>query len=380
MQNFEIENLAEVRKNLHANAELSGQEVDTQKYLQGLLESLNYDSLKTVAKTGLLVAFKGKSPGKSVLLRGDIDALPIDEINSFDHISKNEGVSHKCGHDGHAAIMLGVAKVLSDNPPDFGMIYILFQPSEENGKGAAMVLDDPNWKDLSIDYTFSVHNLPRFEMHQVVTKSGPFTASAESLIISMKGKTSHAAEPEKGRNPAYLMAKVLSKAEELILTDTSSDDFFLITPVFGKFGAKAYGTAAGKGEIHLTLRAWTSKVMEEKRSQLVAYIDEVAQEKKFKVKYKSLESFATTRNAEDAIEIIKEAAEKSGLDFKEISQPFKWGEDYGLFTQNFTGAMLGLGAGINSPALHNPDYDFPDEILETGVNLFYEIAKIASQK
>lgn len=380
MHKFELSDLPEIRKGLHSKPELSGKEHGTQEYLQKLISGLNTTSIKKVANTGLLVEFKGEKPGKNVLLRGDIDALPIDESNDFDHASQNQGISHKCGHDGHTTIMIGLAKKISDNPIQSGTVYILFQPSEENGKGAQLVLDDPEWENIKVDFTFGLHNLPRFKKHQIVVKNGPFTASAESLIIKIKGRTSHAAEPEKGRNPAYLMAKVLSKTEELIETDTSSNDFFLITPVFGEFGAKAYGTAAGKGELHLTLRAWTAKVMEEKRSQLVTYIDEVAQEKKFKVKYKSLESFATTRNAEEAVDIVKEAAEKWGLDLKEINEPFKWGEDYGLFTQKYTGAMFGLGAGLDSPALHNPDYDFPDEILETGVNMFYEIAKIASQK
>jgi metal-dependent amidase/aminoacylase/carboxypeptidase family protein len=276
--------------------------------------------------------------------------------------------------------MLGVARKLSEEPLDSGSVHILFQPSEENGQGAKLVLDDPNWAGLDIDYAFSLHNLPGFEKHQIVIKNGPFTASAESLIISIKGKTSHAAEPEKGRNPAYLIAGILLKSQELTNSDTTSDDFFLITPIYGKFGEKAYGTSAGKGEIHLTLRSWTTRVMQEKRDLLVDFIDDLALEKGFKVKYKTLESFATNRNAEEAVEIIREASKNLDLKLEEISEPFKWGEDFGLFTQKYTGAMFGLGAGTETPALHNPDYDFPDELIETGVNMFYDIAKIATEK
>jgi len=380
MHKFELSDLPDIRKEIHSRPELSGKEFGTQEYLRKLLSTLGADSVKDVGKTGLLVEFKGKNPGKSILFRGDMDALPIEETNEFDHVSQNEGVSHKCGHDGHTTIMLGVARKLSEEPLDSGSVYILFQPSEENGQGAKLVLDDPNWAGLDIDYAFSLHNLPGFEKHQIVIKNGPFTASAESLIISIKGRTSHAAEPEKGRNPAYLIASILLKSQELTKSDTTSDDFFLITPIYGKFGEKAYGTSAGKGEIHLTLRSWTTRVMKEKRDLLVDFIDDLASEKGFKVKYKSLESFATNRNAEEAVEIIKEASKNLDLKLEEISEPFKWGEDFGLFTQKYTGAMFGLGAGTETPALHNPDYDFPDELIETGVNMFYDIAKIATEK
>lgn len=380
MREFKLSDLPDIRKEIHSRPELSGEEYGTQKYLRNLLSSLNFTSIKDVGKTGLLVEFRGENPGKSILFRGDMDALPIEESNEFDHVSQNEGVSHKCGHDGHTTIMLGVAKKLSESPIHTGTIYILFQPSEENGQGAKLVLEDPNWEGLKIDCAFSLHNLPGFEKHQIVVKNGPFTASTESLIINIKGKTSHAAEPEKGRNPAYLIASILSKSEELTKSDTSSEDFFLITPIYGKFGEKAYGTSAGKGEVHLTLRSWTARVMKDKRTELVEFIDNLASEKGFKVKYKSLESFATNRNAEEAVEIIRQASNNLDLKVEEIAQPFKWGEDFGLFTQKYTGAMFGLGAGTETPSLHNPDYDFPDELLETGVNLFYDIAKIASQK
>jgi len=380
MHNFELSDLPDIRKTIHSKPELSGQEYDTQAYLRDLLESLNPDTLKEVGKTGLLAEFKGKKPGKAVLFRADMDALPIEESNDFEHISQNEGIAHSCGHDGHTAIALGVAKRLSENPVDSGCVYILFQPSEENGKGAKLVLEDPNWKGLEIDYAFSIHNLPGFAMYEVVFKNGPFTASAESMTIKIKGKTSHAAEPEKGRNPAFLIAKILSKADELIVSDPGRDDFFLITPIYGKFGEKAYGTSAGKGEIHFTFRSWKSKVMNEKRQELIEFIEREAKEKRLKIKHKLLESFATTRNSEESVEIIKKVASNLNLEQQEISQPFKWGEDFGLFTQKYSGAMFGLGAGIDTPALHNPDYDFPDELIETGVNMFYDIAKIALQK
>lgn len=380
MLEFELSDLPSIRKTIHSRPELSGKEYGTQEYLRNLLDSLNCKSIKEVGKTGLLVEFRSDKPGNCLLFRGDMDALPIEESNDFDHVSKNEGISHKCGHDGHTAIALGLAKRLSEEPIRQGSVFVLFQPSEENGQGAKLVMEDPKWEGMNVDYAFSLHNLPGFDMHKVVIKNGPFTASAESLIIAIKGKTSHAAEPEKGKNPAYLIAKILDKSEELTNSDTVSDDFFLITPVYGKFGEKAYGTSAGKGEIHLTLRSWTSKVMKEKRAELIDFIDNQAAEKGFKIKYKSLESFATNRNADEAVKMISKASQNLGLQIKEIEQPFKWGEDFGIFTQQYTGAMFGLGAGLKTPALHNPDYDFPDELIETGVNVFYEIAKIALQK
>src|SRR5690606_14662134 len=151
-----------IRHYLHRHPEVSGNEHATQQYLLDLLAKLNTDKIEKVAGTGILVHFKGKSIGQNIMFRGDIDALPIEETNAFEHRSEHPGVSHKCGHDGHTTIVYGLCKHFSANRPESGDVYVLFQPAEENGRGAAGVEKSGVLNSLSIDLVFALHNVPAY--------------------------------------------------------------------------------------------------------------------------------------------------------------------------------------------------------------------------
>ena len=328
-----------------------------------------------VAKTGLLAIFNGNEEGKTVMLRADIDALPIQEVNTFEHKSVNEGVSHKCGHDGHTTILLGVAKLLTENPLPKGKVLLLFQPSEENGRGAQSVLEDSYFKQLNIDYVFALHNLPGFTKREIVVKENEFTSNVKSVVITLEGKTAHAAEPEKGYNPANAIAEILHFIKTETKNTPENPDFYLATPVYIAMGEKAYGVSAGYGEVHLTLRSWSTHLMKEKQNNLEELLQKLEEKEKLSINTSWFEEFYANKNNKKAVEYIKSGAKQLNLSINEINTPFKWGEDFGLFTQQYKGAMFGLGAGKNTPALHNPDYDFPDEITVTGAQLFYNILK-----
>ncbi len=365
----------EVRKELHQFPEVSGKEYETKKRIQTFLEEHTSCKLIPVAKTGLLAIFKGDKEGKTVMLRADIDALPIQETNTFEYASVYEGVSHKCGHDGHTAILLGVAKLLTENPLHKGKVLLLFQPSEENGQGAQAVLQDPFFKNVSINYVFALHNLPGFTMGEIVIKNGTFTSNVKSVAIQLKGKTAHAAEPEKGNNPANAIAKILYFAQQETKNTPETDDFFIATPIHIMMGEKAYGVSAGYGEVHFTLRSWNISLMEEKQQKLERLLHQLSDNYSLKITTSWFEEFYANTNHKEAVAYIKSAAVELNLSTSEINTPFKWGEDFGLFTQQYKGAMFGLGAGKDTPALHNPDYDFPDDITLTGVQLFYSLTR-----
>src|SRR5690606_3395535 len=159
--------LQNIRRHLHQHPEVSNHEQETKKYLKSHLEKLDHDGLLEVGKTGLAVFFKGKEQGKKILLRADMDALPIEEINDFEYKSQNPGVSHKCGHDGHTTIMLGVASSLSQNRPERGEVCLVFQPAEENGTGARQILEDEKF-DFKAAKAFALHNLPGYPLHKIV--------------------------------------------------------------------------------------------------------------------------------------------------------------------------------------------------------------------
>ncbi|MFT7899399.1 amidohydrolase [Tenacibaculum ascidiaceicola] len=367
--------LEKVRKELHKFPEVSEEEYETKKRIQTFLEEHTSCKVLPVAKTGLLAIFNGNEEGKTVMLRADIDALPIQEVNTFEHKSVNEGVSHKCGHDGHTTILLGVAKLLTENPLPKGKVLLLFQPSEENGRGAQSVLEDLCFKQLNIDYVFALHNLPDFTKREIVVKENEFTSNVKSVVITLEGKTAHAAEPEKGYNPANAIAEILHFIKTETKNTPENPDFYLATPVYITMGEKAYGVSAGYGEVHLTLRSWSTRLMKEKQNNLEELLQKLEEKEKLSINTSWFEEFYANKNNKEAVVYIKSAAKQLNLSINEINTPFKWGEDFGLFTQQYKGAMFGLGAGKNTPALHNPDYDFPDEITVTGAQLFYNILK-----
>ncbi|MEM8522049.1 amidohydrolase [Flavobacterium sp. PL12] len=365
-----------LRKELHQHPEVSGNEFTTAQRIFSFLENYPPDDILTeVGTTGILATYKGKNAGKTVLFRCELDALPIDEINTFQHKSIFKGVSHKCGHDGHMAVLCALAQKLHKDRPEFGNVILLFQPAEEDGSGAKKVLEDKRFQILKPDYVFALHNLPGYKMHQIVVKDHAFSCAVNSIIIILKGKTAHAGEPEKGVNPALAIAAITTAFNELIQSDISSENYCLITPIYSKLGKKAYGVSAGAGEIHFTVRSDSNLRMEEIENTLEKLAKSLAKKHHLKCKVKWTQSFKANTNNKEAVELIRAAANYNSFDLIEKEHPFTWGEDFGLLTQHYTGAMFGLGSGVDTPALHNPDYDFPDEITQTGVSMFYQISK-----
>ena len=367
--------LIETRKILHANPEVSGQEFETQKRIIEFLSAHCNTGIHKISGTGVLAVFDSGKPGRTVMIRGDIDALRITEVNKFKHRSSVDGISHKCGHDGHTTILLGLAMQLTEFPVNRGKVILLFQPAEETGMGAQSVLNDKMFSTHSIDFVFALHNLPGFKKNEIIVREDKFSADVRSIIIKLHGKTSHSAEPEKGYNPAIVIADIIRFAEENSHNVPGDDNFFLVTPAYAILGEKAYGVSAGYGELHLTMRSWSPGLMKEKIIKLEDFIGQKCRQHTIKPDISWTEVFHACINHPQAVDIIKKAAEANKLDITKPDTPFKWGEDFGLFTQKQDGAIFGLGAGTGTPALHNPDYDFPDDIIQAGVSMFYQIVQ-----
>lgn len=367
--------LKNLRREIHQHPEVALEEFETALRIKNYLKNHTRAHIDFVTPTGIIAIFDSGTAGKTIMLRADIDALPIQEINDFEYRSEIPGKSHKCGHDGHTVIMLGVASMLTKYPIKNGKVILLFQPAEENGKGAEAVLENPLFNNLEIDFVFALHNLPGFPKHQIVIRENNFNANVKSLIIKLNGKTAHAAEPEKGHNPALAIADIIYYCDKITNNIPASEDFFLITPIHMHMGELAYGVSAGQGELHLTIRSWGVKILDEKCSDLVEYINTVCEKYNLQRDLEWTQIFFANMNDNRAIEVIRSAANNNKSDIHEMAHPFRWGEDFGLFTQKYKGAMFGLGAGENTPALHNPDYDFPDDITGAGIQLFYQILK-----
>jgi len=365
-----------LRKELHRNPEISDKESKTAKRIVAFLEKKLPDEIITeIGGAGIAAVYKSKKAGKTVLFRCELDALPIEEINTFEHRSLVKGVSHKCGHDGHMAILCGLADELHHNKPETGTVILLFQPAEEDGSGAQKVFSDPKFALLKPDYVFALHNLPGFPINQIVLKNDTFTCAVNSIIIKLNGVTAHAGEPQKGINPALAIAAIINQFDTVIQSDISKEDYCLITPIYTEMGKKAYGVSAGSGEVHFTVRSSSNSKMKKVETKLEKLAQTIAKEYQLEYNITWTESFQANENNKEAADLIRNAAKINDFELFEKETPFTWGEDFGLFTQQYPGAMFGLGSGINTPALHNPDYDFPDDIICTGISVFHKISK-----
>lgn len=368
-----IPKLIALRKDLHKNfAELSGKEIQT---TERILEYLKNRSSKVIRlkDTGVLEIISNGNANKRILIRGDIDALPIREINEFEHKSIKNNISHKCGHDGHTTILLGLSDMLNEHPLEDLEILLLWQAAEEIGAGAKMTLNKNSEYFQNIDQCFALHNLPGYKENQIIIHEGIFTPQVKSLIIRVSGKTSHAGEPDKGINPSMLISDLIPFIKNLDQFDQTKDDFFISAPVYIKMGSIDYGITAGDAEIHYTLRAIRPEVFENKSNKIMNEVNKLSNDYGLEVEIDWTEEFYANVNDKESVSLVKKAASINGFEILDNGQAMRWGEDFGLFTQKFRGSMFGLGIGEDSPALHNPDYDFNDNIIKSGIKMFYSI-------
>lgn len=369
-----IRELQELRRTLHRNPEVSGEEEATAQRIAVFMQQLKPDRIiRNLGGHGLIAEYKGMGKGPTVMIRCELDGLPIAESNQIPWVSANEGAGHLCGHDGHMAMVAGLGYHLMENRPGKGRVLLLFQPAEETGKGAGLVLNDPAFAGFEPDYIFAMHNLPGFPMKQVILTNGHFASASRGMFIRLKGKSSHAAEPEMGINPGYAMARMMSAFNDVLKIREQFRDFVLITPVHMRLGSLAYGTSPGEGVIHLTLRSYLDEDMDMMTRILERIVKEIAAQDNLGVKILYEEDFPATVNDAECSRVVAQAVRDAGHDVRFLEKPFKWSEDFGHFTAKYRGALFGLGSGIEQPALHNPDYDFPDELIPTGINLYKDI-------
>ncbi|NCC73085.1 MAG: amidohydrolase [Sphingobacteriia bacterium] len=374
--NEHLEELIALRRTLHSQPELAGKEVETAKKIKAYLTSCHPAKiLENIAGHGLLAIFKGNEPGKNILLRADMDALPISELNDFYYKSKNSGVSHKCGHDGHSAILAGVAKMLSLQPIKKGNVCLLFQPAEETGEGAEKVLKDPKFCDWYFDHVFALHNLPGFAKNTVIIRKNHFAAASKGMIISLTGKTSHAANPEQGISPALAVSEIIRYFTDLSLDTSKFKAFKLITIVHVRMGEKAFGTTPGFAQVMATLRSYRNDDMELLTSYAVNITRSIADKFDLQERVQWTEEFPASVNDSDGCEMVSIVASENKFQVIEINEPFRWSEDFGHFLIKYPGVLFGIGAGEKHPKLHNPDYDFPDDIIRTGITMFDGIVR-----
>lgn len=367
----------QIRRELHQHPELSGHEARTARFVEDKLQAFHPTKvIRHVGGHGLLVEYFFSEDCPTVLFRADMDAVAVQEPDDIPHHSQTPGVAHKCGHDGHTTILLRFARMLSERPLPKGRVLLLFQPAEENGSGSKAVLDTKVLDYYKIDKAFALHNIPGYPASAVLCKEDSFTCAVVSVSITLTGKTSHAAEPQKGISPIPATLNIVDELLRWNNTDIQSDDYFLSTIVEIHVGEEAYGVSAGNSVIRATLRAKTDKLLHQHAQQLKELVaTECKRTPDLQHEMEWLEPFSANENDPQSVGMIKNAALRNNLPYIELQTPFSWGEDFGLFMQQYKGAIFGLGSGENCAPLHSPQYDFPDEVIETGATLFYTIAE-----
>lgn len=373
-----MSSLIEFRRDLHAHPALAHGEHDTARRVVEFLTPLGPDRLLTgLGGTGVLATFDSGLPGPAQLYRCELDALPIVEHGDAGHRSRHDGVAHKCGHDGHMAILAGLAQRLAAQRPAGGVVHLLFQPAEETGTGAAAVLADPAFAAIRPDFGVALHNMPGFPLHHVVVKPGAMTCAVRSIVVRFTGRTAHASEPELGENPSLAVADLVRSCDRLNVTDAHAPDFGLVTPIHVRIGSPAYGVSAGDGEVHLTMRAST----DDRLSALERSIGDEARalgvRDRLRVDLDVVEDFAATVNDPGVTDRVLAAADDCGLTVVTPDVGMRAGEDFGLFGSRFPCCLVLLGAGEDHDPIHSPSYDFPDELIPTGVELLDRIVRRA---
>ncbi len=380
MNDLNIQQLEGLRHTLHRKAEISSAEVKTAEHIATFLNSAGAtEVLSKVGGTGVVGLYDSGEPGPVLVLRCELDALPITEPSDMpvDYGSESPGVSHKCGHDGHMATLCGVASALSRRPPNVGKVALLFQPAEETGEGAPAVVGDARFQALNPDYVIGFHNLPKHEMHSICLRRGTFASASEGFRIQITGAFSHSSYPEHGTSPAAAVGELLTELPQLPNRIASKGELLMLTltqAVLGEKGPKMdFGVAPGVAEICGVIRAHEQEELEELKSMIDRLSADVCAKEKLQHTLSWHEAFPATVNHDASVTIIEQAAAAAELDVQFLEEPFRWSEDFSHYLQRYPGAFFGIGSGIDQPQLHNEYYDYPDELLPTGVNIYLAI-------
>ncbi|MCA1425784.1 MULTISPECIES: amidohydrolase [unclassified Bradyrhizobium] len=367
----DLNELVTWRRHLHAVPELSGQEAKTAEAVRARLQAAGADRIVSgLGGHGVLGIYDGRESGPTIMLRAELDALPIQEKSELKHRSLIAGKAHLCGHDGHMAILAAVAQNLSQQRPSRGRVALLFQPAEEDGSGAAAVLADAKFEQVRPDFVFALHNLPGLGLGQVSLAEGLVNCASQGMQIRLSGRTTHASNPALGISPKDALARLLLEIPALGRGTELDDDFSMLTVTHARLGEPAFGIAPGFGELWATLRTCTDVMMERLRLEAEDLVRRVTAGEGLSTEIAYRDVFNHCANDVDAVAQLRSALDAEGVRHSAESLPLRGSEDFGRFGSRSKSAMFFLGAGKEHPGLHESNYDFPDQLIEIGARIF----------
>ena len=376
LTNSDIIALTATRRALHQQPEISGEEEQTAMTIVGLLQELNpTEIIAGLGGHGVAAVFDNGVAGPTVLFRAELDALPIQEISDNPWVSQVAGKGHLCGHDGHMVMLLGLGRLIARNPVAKGRVVLMFQPAEEDGSGARAVVADPAFAQIAPDWAFAIHNEPGRPFGHVSTRVGLINCASQGLAIKLTGKTAHAAEPEMGVSPAPAIAALIPALGALGMGGELTEAFKLVTVTHVHIGEPTFGIAPSEGQIFATLRAADDSAMDGMMDAARKMATQLAQDHGLDVAFEDHDVFNASINDAAATQVAQTAMDRLGVPHSDVGLPMRASEDFGVFGWGAKAAMLCLGPGEDFASLHNPDYDFPDDLIPVGVSIFHQIAR-----
>lgn len=368
----DIAELTQWRQMMHRHPEVSREEAETAaRVTEALAPFAPSQILQGLGGHGVAAIWGTEGP--TILFRAELDALPIEDLAAVPHRSLTPGQGHLCGHDGHMAILLGLARLIHRKTPK-ARVILLFQPAEEDGSGAAAVMADKRYAQIRPDHAFALHNLPGVPRGEARLASGPVNCASQGLKILLTGKTAHASLPETGTSPAGALASLIPALTALAAQGPLTPDYRLVTVTHASLGAPAFGIAPGQAEIWATLRTLTDAPMSALREDAEALAHKEAATHGLTLAFETHDAFAASVNHPEATNHLAKALTTLNVPHNAQDLPMRASEDFGRFGQSPTkSAMLFLGAGEAHPALHNPDYDFPDALIPLGAQIFHRV-------
>ena len=369
------------RRDLHAHPELSLQEVRTSGVVQAKLREFGVDEVITgLARTGVVGVIRGRGgdSGRAVGLRADMDALPIEEATGLEYASRNPGVMHACGHDGHTAMLLGAAKYLAETRNFDGTVYVIFQPAEENLGGGEIMVREGLFERCPMERVFGMHNWPAIPAGTFIWREGPIMAAVANIEIAVTGKGSHGAHPDQGIDPIVVAAQIVTALQTVVARTIDPAEAGVVT--IGHInGGHTYNVIPETVRMKGTARWFRPSVGDALEAGVRRLAQGIAESFGARAEVAFGRAYPATVNNPEATSLTLEAARAVAGEQRvaPMRNPTMGGEDFAFMLQAKQGSyiMLGGGRGEDDPMLHHPRYDFNDAILPVGASYWATLAE-----
>jgi hippurate hydrolase len=366
------------RRYLHQHPELGLSEFATSDFIAAKLEEFGYTVTRGLGKTGIVATLKNGTSGRSVGIRADIDALPIEEETGADYASHNKGVMHACGHDGHTAMLLGAAKILAQRNNFDGTLNLIFQPAEENFGGAKLMMEDGLFDRFPCDAIFGLHNDPGLPFGKIFVREGPIMAAVDECRIVVNGRGGHGADPQDAADPIVAGASIIMALQTVVSRNIHPLDQAVVT--VGAFNAGiASNVIPERSEMAITIRSFDPAVRDRLEERIRGIATGQAASYGMTATIEYTRGYDATVNHKAETDFVRDLAKKvvGPENLAEIERPMMGAEDFGYFLAEKPGTYFFLGTARtnNDPPLHHPKFDFNDDALPIGTNFWVELAE-----